>query len=292
MKSILFYSVILSLLSGCSTQLKKETKSRELSSLTEVCSEKIGISPYSTREPSTHIFKNAEKSITFVAAKHTAEQNSPTFQEIEKALQDFDFNLLIIESPILSNRGWSQGRFVHESKKNLRYFGESGFAAILSQNISPPVPFESAEPTDEALKTELLSYGFKVEDVLGYYFARSLKRSRPDTNLEEAFQRRIPQFKQSLGLNEVAFELGDFKNWYQSANGKEFALPLDRREFRPSTDGQFRTQRIMASINSARDRHIFSVIAKRLESHQRILMVYGMGHFDSLKDSLSCLISE
>jgi len=72
--------------------------------------------------------------------------------------------------------------------------------------------------------------------------------------------------------------LGGFKAWYRRVNGLPFETGYRHDDAYPSEPGARPSRRIEDTISDARDRHIISVIARALETHDRVLVIYGASH--------------
>ncbi|MBU4568890.1 MAG: hypothetical protein KJ833_07990, partial [Alphaproteobacteria bacterium] len=134
--------------------------------------------------------------------------------------------------------------------------------------------------------------GMSAADVFGYYIVRLVPQwmrsetlsATDDDALDTEIRSYAPQFAKDAGIEiDALAEVGTletFKVWYQARNGSAFETGFRPEDAWPSgaLPDPRGMNRLADVVSDAREVHIVSVIAKAVEDHKTVLVVYGGSH--------------
>ena len=80
--------------------------------------------------------------------------------------------------------------------------------------------------------------------------------------------------------------LSDILRWYKNKLDKELSIDVSTEEVAPLIDGKLLTQKISADVGFIRDHFTLQIIEQLLKQYKKVLVVYGAGHFITLRQSL------
>ncbi len=187
--------------------------------------------------------------------------------------------------------GPSPAWFVDDAKKGLKgdfiAGGESAWGAILADQKQ--ILFFAGEADHRDIYAGLKASGFSDLDVLGFYVARQIPQwVRERENREGLLERKTPAF---LASNCQVFAvkpcptLAEVQVWYREKNGQELSSEVPTYAMAPIHDGQMYTQKISSVVGDIRDRFTLGVIERLLQQFRRVGVIYGAGHFVTLRKS-------
>ncbi len=233
----------------------------------------------------------------YLAARHTNTIGEDTLNLVETLFKDYQFDVLLIES-IPYTSGESPKWYVEEAKrgKTAQFIqgGESAFAALLAD--TKKIPFFAGEPDHQDIYNRLKAKGYSDEDVIGFYTIRQIPQwVRQQEKKEGLLQRKIPSF--------VAYHCKIFSvtkcptydqilNWYQAKLGHKLTVNISNEETAPISDGLLFTQKISSEVGFIRDRFTLSIIEKLFHKYKRVAVIYGAGHFITLRKSFDQTFGE
>ncbi len=202
----------------------------------------------------------------------------------------YKFDVLIIES-IPYSSGESPKWFLEEAKKgrkgNFIAGAESAWAVILADERK--IPFFAGEPDHQDIYRSLKGLGYTDLDVLGFYLARQIPQwVREHGNTKGLIERHEPNFtKNNCKMFSVSDcpDLANLKAWYLEKNGRELNTDITNDELGPYHDGRLFTQRISSAVGDVRDKFTLRVIESLLRKYKRVAVIYGAGHFITLRKS-------
>lgn len=235
-------------------------------------------------------YKKGEYELLYLAARHTNTLADPTMKLVETLFERFKFRVLLIESiPFAS--GESPAWFLKDARagrsQNFIKGGEGSLAVILADQNR--IPFFAGEPDHEDIYLGLKSKGYSDLDFIAFYVARQIpqwvREQEPEKDLLE---RKIPKFTsyycQLLKLSRCPDRM-EIMDWYKLKNGQNLTLNISNEHVAPYETGELFTQRISAEIGKIRDRFTLKVIEQLLRKYKRVAVVYGAGHFLTLRQS-------
>lgn len=80
--------------------------------------------------------------------------------------------------------------------------------------------------------------------------------------------------------------LRDLRSWYKTRTGHELTVDISAEDVAPKSDSALFLQKISAAVGDVRDRFTLNVLQKTLNKYKRVAVVYGSGHFVTLRKSL------
>ena len=242
-----------------------------------------------------HYHKN-DFDLYYLAAHHTETMGSDTLNLVGK-LFEHKFNVLLIE-PIPYSSGESPSWFVEESKKGRTdkfvKGGESALAVILADEKK--IPFFAGEPDHQDIYHGLKAKGYTDEDVVGFYVVRQIPQwIRERENVKGLFERKIPPF--ILNYCKV-FSISkcptmtEILSWYRNKLGHKLTPNVSNNETAPILGGALFTQKISSDIGFIRDHFTLTLIEKLIRQYKKVAVVYGAGHFVTLRKSFDSAFGE
>lgn len=242
--------------------------------------------------PSTAVYSGCGKTLVYVAAVHSNEANGKTFAAVRQAfgrhrpqhvvLEGFPASMGVNPQPLISHSAKVAGTAGDaEPYLSVRLAGSSGAS------------FSGGEPEDHDVLLHVKARGMTESDLFALYVLRQIEqwvrsgdlKSHLDPALDVLIRRYAGSFARDAkvdlpSISRVA-SLEGFRNWYKAVNGLPFETgyrPEDAWPVTPKTNRP--TNSMIVLISDARDAHIVGEIAKALNQHQVVLVVYGSSHFD------------
>jgi len=267
------------------------------------------ISPYSyeleasepfTDQPFISIFRKDGRQLTYVAAHHDNNVNSPTYRLINEAMYHQKPKMVILEgfetSLGLSPRDLLQN-FKETSTEAFFEWGEPAYAAIQADKVG--ILFVGGEPDDIYVLEEIKKVGYTTNDLLGFYFVRQIPQFRRGKSLEsksaqKIFEEYLRSARHSLQLpSDHRFSYLEFVKWYKENNKKKFTLKsfhdFDGEEVAPLEHGKFATQKISHAVGMVRDKYVVSLVAELVNKYNNVMIVFGRSHLPVQRKALEAM---
>lgn len=243
--------------------------------------------------PFLSTYKKGEKILYYVAALHSPNEDSETFQLISSLLETKKIDLVIVEG-ISNSLGNSPKGLINWANRQGENGSYDGFetAYTIKKTSSLRIPFTGGEPNESYLYDELLGQGFKCSDYLFYNFTQQVFQAQEANTLDtskvnEFFEEFISKKVTDLNISKT-FHFNEYKKWYQQNNNTEFsAQNISPEVCAPYKDGELLTQRISSAMCILRDQFTVSVIETSLNKYKNVMIVYGGSHWSTQKQALS-----
>lgn len=245
---------------------------------------------YPQEAPVIAHYKKNNYELYYLAAKHSNDIGNGTLNLVEDLFTHDQFNVLLLE-PFPYDVGQSPSWFVREAQEGLSekfiYGGESSLAAILADKKK--IPFFGGEPDHRDIYNDLKRKGYSDQDILGFYLVRQIPewiREKEDKKglVEHKGPSFLASYCKTFGVKTCP-HLGAIKAWYKSHSGHELDSNVLNEEVAPVNNGALFTQKISSDIGYIRDHFTLALIQKLLAKYQKVAVVYGAGHFVTLRKS-------
>ena len=251
---------------------------------------------YPREKPIIAHYHKDEFDLYYLAARHTNTVGSDTLNLVDKLFEE-KFNVLLIES-IPHSSGESPRWFLDEAKRGrIAQFikgGESSLAVIFADEKK--IPFFAGEPDHQDIYRMLKSKGYTDEDAIGFYVVRQIPQwVREQEDKKNLLERKIPPYTKNYCRTfsiSACPTYADVMKWYKNKLGYELSPDVSNEEVAPYSDGTLFTQKISSEIGFIRDRFTLSVIEKLVRQYKKVAVVYGAGHFLTLKKSFDAEFAE
>ena len=241
--------------------------------------------------------------LVFVAAEHGNAADSPTFALIAQTFAQWPAHAVILEG-VPSDWPANAPQVMAIAAQPIGDYGfdpngETGVAVRGAVAVGAQI--FGGEPADADVRLAAAAVGVSDEDLLGFYVLRvlpQLLRERQFVALDEPrakalIEQELAQSRRALGLPlAVLPDAAAFADWYQRTNGKPINAGFADDELGPLVDGRWGSNRIAAAIAQARDSHLLSVIADKLNSHDAVIVVYGASHAMIARPALDAMLGE
>jgi hypothetical protein len=249
------------------------------------------------REPGLAHYKKDPYELFYLAASHENVIDSGTIKLVTQLFEKNKFNVLLIES-IPNSSGESPRWFLIEAEKGLRkdfiIGGESAWAVI--QANKRKIPFFAGEPDHQDIYLGLKALGYTDLDVIGFYVARQTPQwVREREKTQRLLERKAPPFiKYYCKIFSISAcpTLSEAKRWYREKNGLELNVGITNDDVGPEHDGKLFTQRISSAVGDIRDKFTLKIIESLVHKYQRVAVIYGAGHFVTLRKSFDVALGE
>ena len=234
-------------------------------------------------------FQRDEKHLYYINAHHVSGTDNPTCKTVQQSITRFNPDLVIVEGGETGTENNGFVKFVHEqaAKSGFKLGGETAYAAHLAMENN--IPFIGGEPSDKTIFSCMKEKGYSAKEVMAFYLLRQIPQWRREGVLgESTFAERatkhLEHWRRASGTpGAAALSFEEFTRWYDKHNttGKTF-LEIDNEDVRPTNapaDNYFR--KLHYRLTAIRERHVDTVIGNSFTDHDRVLVVYGDGHFRS-----------
>ncbi len=291
-------AVAMILLAGCASMVQplRTTKTVELAQTCDISRDGI-LSwrdykassqrqlPYSVR------YEGCGKTLYYIAANHTNEPDSKTYQAIETVFKRDDVDMVIVEG-FPSQSGISPTKMLTYAKSVKNNHADSEPYFSIRQATASGADFMGGEPTDSDILRAVADKGISPVDLLGFYIVRQIPqliRSKSlsdhrDPRLENEIFNIVGSFAQSTQMPIEVFNqidgLEPFLKWYQTTNGLDFYESFRVEDAWPASAvaEPRETNRLSDLVADARDQHIIGIIQDAVASHKTVMVVYGGSH--------------
>jgi hypothetical protein len=241
-------------------------------------------------------FKKGTDELYYLAARHENNLRAPTLRLVEKLYQH-DFDALVIEAFPRSDGqspSWALKEAIDGLKKDFVKGGEPALA-ILRAN-SKKIPFFGGEPDDHEIFRDLKARGFSDLDVMGFYVVRQIRQwDRENQSKVHLLERNVPGFVKIYCKKfpmSPCPSLYEIRSWYKLRTDHELTADVTNREITPLANGKLFTQKISLAIGDVRDRFTLNLLGDLINRYHRVAVVYGSGHFTTLKKSLEAAMGK
>lgn len=234
------------------------------------------------RGPYIITYKSGSKTLKYIGEHWTfvalGGRTGKGFRLMQKTFTEYNPDLIILEG--ISNAKILPVTFIDKLKKSW------------GKDSTPIAPFTviGGEPTDRYLWQQASQHGYSLEDILGFYLLRIMWQWKWEgkTQTEDQVAEYISWCLQEFGLKDFSFSYQQFKNWYQQKTQQNFdVLKLDAFDAAPVASNRFPYMRQLAyCINKLRDSHLDKVITQTINQYDKILIIYGSGHFPTIHQAL------
>ncbi len=228
------------------------------------------------------VFKKETKTLIFVGDHHNDQEK--TYNFLENAFNKMNPEIVVIEGLDFS-KGESPKEYVdkYAAKSKEELFNEGGAAPNAARlAFSKKVPFIGGEPSlSQEMNSEfILSQGFTKEDIRNVQVVQRIPYRRDHLKLAEDAFFKYAKKHYSVDKKSKVF-MGEFQKWYLKKVGHKFSyakVPKEEADVNCSPTDTL-IQKIACATNINRDRALVQNIESLLKKYDRVLVVYGTGHF-------------
>lgn len=232
------------------------------------------------------------KQLSYVGARHESGITSKTFLLINGEFARLKPQIVIVEG-IPRNAGVNNPVFAAQARQHAGNM-ESYYAVSLA--VAANALFEGGEPAPQETEEWLLNKGYTEKDIFGHDILQEMpvwKRQKSAVGFSE-FYRDASQNISSmyrLAPGNIMSET-EFKAWYAQKNYRQFdAEAVTIKETAPYDDEySLFTQKMSFEISRIRDMAICRTIADALNDFDRVMVVYGAGHFGMEQEILGKML--
>ena len=247
-----------------------------------------------TEAPFIATYRSGGKVLAFVGADHVFTRENSTLDAIRHAFAATNPSLVIVEGfPTALGRNFEP--IVDAARRRDRpdadAFAKSEAIFAASLAMAGKVPFVGGEPTVVEEIEGLVAKGYGRNEVLFAARLRTLGQARRSGEMRagdpaaftarfERESRAIAQMTESEPMTEAQFT-ADYRRLVGADPVSDEEMP---QRYDPGTKTLL--QRMSADNLRVRDEHLLSTILNRLESNDRVLVVYGSSHWTTLSRAL------
>lgn len=240
--------------------------------------------------PFLAVFERGDQRLGFVAARHSIDGDHPTFALVRTAFDEVQPRAVIIEGIETAQGEWPRP-IVQEARRlkgsaNPASSGEALYTALLA--MEHDIPLWGGEPSDQDIYAALLTAGSEPQDAFYASLFGPLEQSRREGDItspdDPRFDAVFERWARSTarGLTPAPDpSVSAFRAWYRDRTGLDLnADPNWLASHDPDYPGP--VQRENKLHMKIRDQHLFDLIRSRLDTHRRVLVVYGGSHIATM----------
>jgi hypothetical protein len=250
--------------------------------------------------PFVATYQRGDEELVFVGVRHAYDPNSPTMRAVAQGFSRITPAVVVLEA-FPTTMGENPPQLVEVAQRygtaGAEGFarGETMYAASLA--LARGIPFLGGEPTQEEQLSGLRAEGFTDADiafdaVLGWFGQSLGSKEVPDTSLASLngiYPELVEVVRDQTGLEAPSLE--EFRRRYKDLYGVD--IVGDPQFARRINIGDTPARaRIRVARTTIRDRHILSVIDKRLSQRRSVLVVYGGAHWSTLSAALEARLGK
>lgn len=235
-------------------------------------------------------FERGDRKLGVVAARHSIDGAHPTFALVHTAFDTLQPRAVIIEGIETAQGEWPR-QIVQEARRlktspDPASAGEALYTAQLA--MERDIPLWGGEPTEQDIYAALLAAGRDPQDAFYASLFGPLEQSRREGDItgpnDPRFDVVFERWARSTarGLTPAPDpSVGAFRAWYRDRTGLDLnADPKWLASHDPDYAGP--VQRENKQHMRIRDQHLFELILSRLDTHGRVLVVYGGSHIATI----------
>jgi hypothetical protein len=240
--------------------------------------------------PFLAVFERGDQRLGFVAARHSIDGDHPTFALVRTAFDEVHPRAIIIEGIETAQGEWP--RPIVQQARRLKASpdpaaaGEALYTAQLAMDRD--LPLWGGEPSDQDIYAALLTAGSEPQDAFYASLFGPLEQSRREGDIagpdDPRFDTVFERWARSTarGLTPAPDpSVSAFRAWYRDRTGLDLnADPNWLASHDPDYPGP--VQRENKLHMKIRDQHLFDLIRSRLDTHRRVLVVYGGSHIATM----------
>jgi len=236
-------------------------------------------------------FSNGKKTVVFCGVNHLTDNSdieNPMFAKIEQRFVDFQPEIAI-------NEGGDVSKKIYASKREaLLQDGEIGLVKILSDSLK--IKTVNGDPTEKYEFAELLKKYSKGE-LIAYIVTERLMWGLKGQGIEDSLEveRQYNGFIQEYMMQEGGVSLSVAEQsfgFYKSNYEKLLNRPFELSSLEPTNPFEATTkfQAIGRYSKEVRDQFLLKTIDQLLDTHDRIVIVFGGWHLLTCKPGLEEII--
>jgi hypothetical protein len=234
------------------------------------------------------IIKNGQI-LYFLGVNHTTDPKSDQVSETKDYWQKFLSETKKVNCVSLLEGGLRP--IVKDEAEAVYKYGEPGLVVHLANKDG--IRFESPD-TDEGWEIKKLNEAFPRDEVIYYYFARSLDsyfRFQTDKNqkrLEKNLDYFFEKYKKVTGWTDFDFSLDNFVKIHDGLHDHKFSFKNSKCFEDDSHPGK---NKIAAESSKIRNIYLASEIINAWRGGKNLFIVFGSGHAIVLEQALKELLS-
>lgn len=242
--------------------------------------------------PFTARYRQGIKRLSYVGSRHESGITSKTFLLINDEFARLKPQIVIVEG-IPRNAGINNPAFIAQARQYASDM-ESYYAVSLALNAN--AFFEGGEPGPQEKKEWLLGKGYTEKDIFGHDILQEIpvwKRQKSVAGFSDFYMSASQNIARMYRLDPTALmSETEFRAWYAQKNHKQFdAEAITVQETAPyNNEDSLFTQKMNFEISRIRDMAICRTIADALNNFDRVMVVYGAGHFGMEQDILTKML--
>lgn len=226
-------------------------------------------------------FQKGGRELLYVAGVHAEGADADVFPIIKRSLSEFDTEVLIVEGINPSVPEERMRTLARECAPSFEKCGEKFYAISL---LSSKVKVQSGEPSEQSILDAMKSLDYSSHDLAFFYLVRqipSLKRQKKLNDLD--FKRQAEEYlfdtmSSRLKLQSINNSFETFLKWYKEKLGRNFSLAdIDNETPAPHINGSY-LQKLSYQVGVIRDSNVLKVIAEQLNTHKKVMVLYGSSH--------------
>lgn len=240
--------------------------------------------------PFLAVFERGDRTLGFVATEHSINGEHPTFALVRTAFQAVQPGAVIVEGVKTALGEWP--RPITEGARRLKASadpyasGEALYTAQLAMDHN--IPLWGGEPSDQDIYAALLATGRDPQDAFYAFLFGPLAQSMmeghitgpADPRFDPCFERWARWIARDLAPTPEVSALA-FRAWYRDRTGLDLnADPNWLANNDPDHAGP--VQKELKQHSRIRDQHLFDLIRSRMDTHGRVLVVYGGSHIATM----------
>ncbi len=223
------------------------------------------------------------RQLCYIASNHGSDTNSPTFNLIRNAFDDFKPNFVVLEG-FETMKGNSPSDIVAFASRVCQggssVCEEPAFGVSLAQKNG--IAFKGGEPDDRIVFDALRSHGYTSNEAFAFYFSilvPQLYRSQLVNSIGDV-QQKFEVYKKNNTNSGVTLSWSEYLDWLKNNTNKSvgFSEMIDPLFAAPISNGT-NLQKLANKVEWIRDRNILRVILDAFNQYNRVLVIYGHSHY-------------
>lgn len=229
-------------------------------------------------------YKKKNKELFYIAIDEKGNVDDPTMNLIRQAVKKFDPEIIVTKYPVEGENRLEVDLSQCEQNQGC---GASAWTCLMARPRG--IPCLSGEPFHSEILKRAKSKEVHSDEILFFYTFRELVRKMKGKKSPLDGLAKILEEEKRV-LNMVSpLDADEFIRMYRDKMNSRTIL-VGKNEIRPNAGGHY-IQRLAKLIEETKERLILEKIEKEQLDHERVMVVYGIEHYERHKVQLEDFFS-
>lgn len=229
-------------------------------------------------------YKKKSKELIYIAIEEKGNVDDPTMKLIRSTMKKFDPEIIVTKYPVEGKYRLEMDLSQCEQNQGC---SPSAWTCLMARPRG--IPCLTGEPFHSEILKRARSRSVNPDEILFFYTFRSLVRTmKGKASPLEGLSRILEEEKKVLNMVSP-LDADEFVRMYRDKMNSKTVV-VGKKEIRPNAEGHY-LQRLAKLIEETQEQLILERIEKEQIEHERVMVVYGIDHYERHKVPLEDFFS-